>query len=277
MSATQLVIDGASRAAQLVPLLFAPLMAAGAAAISPPAAAQLPRVEVVGERPAPAIALDMATEGTPLSLLAQHVDVQVIGGQARVRSTLTWRNDGSVPVAVGWRAPQGARVQLAQDGCGEVDELLEALNADDPFTAERIEAGDLKLALREKLLAPGEEVTLIIDRDATLLVRGDRHRLVLPLLTQRHGVFSPAFTASVSVDAERPIVDFGSGTHAAEISGVGDTRAQLVIPEGRVHEGQFLAVEFMLGEAASAAAPASASLPLRLAAWGGELRPRGLR
>ncbi len=290
MSATQFLFDGAQRAAQLVPLLFA-LNAVQ------PAAAQLPRLQPAAAPAAasaavPAVSLDTVAESSPLTLAAQHVDVRIIGDVARVRSTLVWRNDGSVPVPARWQVPATMQVVVGApvdgEGCGGLgDDNSEAeldaqigqatqAAADDALAREQLEAGEV-IGQRpgqtgEVMLQPGEEVTITIQRELDLLVRGDRHRLVLPLTTQRHAVFTQQFSAQVTVDAARPIVDFGSVTHAAEVSGVGDTQAQLVIANGRVYEGQFLAVEFMLGGAAPA--PAVPTPVATLAAWGGEVRVR---
>jgi hypothetical protein len=89
---------------------------------------------------------------------------------------------------------------------------------------------------------------------------------VLPLYTQRNGAFTPQFSATASIDAARPIVDLGSATHPVEIERLGESQARLVIPNGRVHEGQFLALDFALGdEAPVASVPAPTALR-----WGGE-------
>jgi hypothetical protein len=79
-----------ARVTRIAALLCAPVLALGALT---PAAAQLPRLPgVTITAPAP-VQLDTGIDNSPLTLLANHVDVRVIGGAARVRTTLTWRND----------------------------------------------------------------------------------------------------------------------------------------------------------------------------------------
>jgi hypothetical protein len=153
---------------------------------------------------------------------------------------------------------------------------MASLDADEELVdPEFIEAGERPVPRghSEVVLAPGEDVTVVVERDTELLTRGDHHRLVLPLLTQRHGMFTPQFSAAVSIDAARPIVALASATHAGEVSGVGDTTAQLVVPSGRVHEGQFLAVDFTLGGAVASPPSVAADDGRR---WGGEARMRAL-
>lgn len=281
MSATRVLIDGAARAAQLVPLLFVPVLALGPSSAS----AQMPRLPTVTVTAPQPVALDVVTENSPLTLAASHMDVRIVGGAARVRTTLTWRNDGALPVLATWQVPatmQAALLEeLASEGCGDFEPQEgthpvaqgkpQATEAEVQALLEQIEAGERPAPRRgDVMLEPGAEASVVVERELPLLVRGDRHRLVLPLVTQRHGIFTPQFSAEVTIDAARPIVDLGSATHAAEVSGVGDTQAALVIPNGRVHEGQFLAVEFMLGDQA---APAPAPLAA-LTGWGGEFRAR---
>ena len=271
--------------ARIASLLCAPVLALGALT---PATAQLPRLPgVTITAPAP-VQLDTGIDSSPLTLLANHVDVRVIGGAARVRTTLTWRNDGVQSVRAQLPVPLPSALAMvrqvivdvtdgAADGCGDdLDALMASLDADEELVdAEFIEAGERPAARghSEVVLAPGEEVTVVVERDTGLLTRGDHHRLVLPLLTQRHGMFTPQFSAAVSIDAARPIVALASATHAGEISGVGDTTAQLVVPSGRVHEGQFLAVDFTLGGAVASPPSVAADDGRR---WGGEARRRAL-
>ncbi len=277
MSATKAL----PRATRIVPLLCAPVLALSALA---PAAAQLPRLPpVIITAPAP-VQLDTGIDSSPLTLLANHVDVRVIGGAARVRTTLTWRNDGVQPVRAQLPVPLPSALATVQqvilepvDGCGDdLDALMASLDADEErVDPEFIEVGE-RPATRghsEVVLAPGEEVTVVVERDTELLTRGDRHRLVLPLLTQRHGMFTPQFSAAVWIDAARPIVELASATHAGEISGIGDTHAQLLVPSGRVHEGQFLAIDFTLG--GELAPPPSVAVDDGRR-WGGEARLRAL-
>ena len=264
MSASSLLLDGALRAAQLAPLLFA---LNGA----PPAAAQLPRplpapqIAVPGSAPA-TVVLGETGSAAPLALHASHVEVRITGRSAHVRTTLTYRNDGTVPVEALYTVPlPAALATLLQPG----DEAFGG--CDEPYElAQFAEAGEAPPVYERGsvLLAPGEEVTVKLDRVTDLLVRGDRHRLVLPLPTQRGGVFTPQFSASVTIDAGRPVRELASATHVAEVDGVGTRQARLVVPAGRVQEGQFLALDYTLGDDAPGAAVAHG--------WGGEAHTRRL-
>lgn len=264
LSPSQRAIDGALRAAPFVPLLIA-LTALQAAQ---PAQAQLPRPLTQTLPPvtvtAPAVVdIDTGTDASPLTLLANHVDIRIVGAQARVRTTLTWRNDGPLPIEATYRAPlPSSLARLVDDdfdGCG--DALMNDLDDEAAEVGDALPAGHGSVRL-----APGDEVRVTVEREATLIARGDHHRLVLPLFTQRSGAFTPQFSATASIDAARPIVDLGSATHPVEIEVLGESQARLVIPNGRVHEGQFLALDFTLGhEAPIASVPA----PIE-PRWGGE-------
>lgn len=284
MSATQVLFDGAARAAHLVPLLFAPLLVPAAHAAD--SAVTLPRVVITAPQPptaaAPAVMLETTARSSALTLAASHVDLRVIGSQARLRTTTVWRNDGPQPITARWtqgRAvdPLASLEAVDDEGCGDpVDELLAALDDETIETGEfvRAEGG-------ERLLAPGDELAVEVEQPADLLVRGDHRRLVLPLLTQRFGAFTPQFTARVTVDAEQPIVALASATHAGEVLRLSDTQVQFVVPAGRVHEGQFFALEYALGDVAPPS-PLAQLAPLThghaasagLLAWGGESRAR---
>ena len=281
MSATKVF----PRVTRIAALLCAPVLALGALT---PAAAQLPRLpSVTITAPAP-VQLDTGIHSSPLTLLSNHVDVRVIGGAARVRTTLTWRNDGVQPVRAQLPVPLPSALATVQqtiletaDRCGDdLDPLMASLDTDENTDEEQLdpeflEAGEgtRPRGHSEVVLAPGEEVTVVVARDTELLTRGDRHRLVLPLLTQRDGMFTPAFSAAVWIDAARPIVELASATHAGEISGIGDTNAQLLVPSGRVHEGQFLAIDFTLGGVIAPPPSVAADDGRR---WGGEARLRDL-
>ena len=69
----QMIAEGAARAAQLVPLLFALNTAPAAEAPMQPAAAAAPPFEAVADEP------------SPLTLTEHHVAVRIRGGQAQVR------------------------------------------------------------------------------------------------------------------------------------------------------------------------------------------------
>jgi hypothetical protein len=269
-SFSQLASHGALRAAPLVPLLFALHAAQPAHAQLPrTAATQLPAVTVT----APAIVdIDPGVDGSPLTLVASHVDLRVTGTQARVRTTLTWRNDGVVPVEAMYRAPLPstlARLVAEQefDGCGDGMDATDAptavASADDTVdhANEPAPAGHGTVTL-----APGDEVRVTVERDSTLIARGDHHRVVLPLFTQRSGLFTPQFSATAFIDAERPIAALGSATHPVEINRLGESQAQVVIPNGQVHEGQFLALDFTLASESPVASLPAPTAPR----WGGE-------
>lgn len=262
------LLQGALRAAQLLPLLIT---------LAPqPAAAQLPRAPAALTAAGDAVAtvvLDPASAQAPLQLVASHVDVQVRDAQALVRTTLTYRNTGALPVDALYTVPLPARLMaadapalvlgappFAQEGCG--DEPYELAQF-----AEAGEAEPLRYEQGTVRVAPGEEITVTIARPATLLARDGRHRLVLPLAFQHDAAFTPRFSADIGIAAERPIRSLASATHGGEAMGLGQTSARLVVPEGRLYEGQFLAFDFELGEANetrhSVAAPST---------WGGEGR-----
>ncbi len=171
----------------------------------------------------------------PPVLIAQHLEVAIDGERAALRTRLTYRNDGAAPVALG--------------------DLLPADDIDDPACAETDDAADTEPRAGALVLAPGEEVTVVLRREATVLARGARRRVVVPL--PEATPFVPQFSAEVAVASPRPIVQLASATHGGEASGLGTARARLVVANGRAYEARYFAVELELG-----AAPA--------AAWGGE-------
>lgn len=242
MAADQRKSDSLQRGA----LVAALLLALGAAQ---PAAAQLPRPAAPARLPA--VVLDTLAESRPLTLAASHVDVEIVGAVARLRSTLVWRNDGALPVTASYQQPLPGRAQLrlADDDfsdCADAAALDEAIELGDAAGAGRI------------TVAAGAQFSVVVEREAPLLVRGDRHRLVLPLPTQRHGAFTPQFSADVLIDAARPIVALASATHDAQIERDGENRALLAVHDARGYEGRFFAVEFTLGEPGPAQPDAAA-------------------
>lgn len=290
-----LFLDGALRAAQLAPLAFT----LGALQ---PAAAQLPRPVMTAAAPA-AVALNIAPAAPaavpavlptvtpivlessaglePLQLTIAHVDVQLTGGQALVRTTLIYRNNGSVPIDAQYSVPLpalfGAPGQPLE-ALGQSEDIGEDMGGcgDEPYdVAQFAEAGEPMDVGHERgsvIVAPGEEVTVVMARPVDLISRGERHRLVLPLDFARGGSFTPRFSAEVQVTAPQPVQSLVSATHGGEVIGVGSSSARLVIPEGRVYEARFLAFDFELGSAA-AEMDRSADTPVRNAAlWGGEGR-----
>jgi hypothetical protein len=267
---SQLAAVGALRAAPLFPLLLALHAAQPAQAQLPrPLATPLPAVTVT----APAIVeIDPGVDGSPLTLVASHVDLRITGTQARVRTTLTWRNDGVVTVEARYRAPLPSTLarlvaEEAFDGCGDAMDAADAPTAATLADGIGDEADDTARAGHGTVtLAPGDEVRVTVEREATLIARGDHHRVVLPLFTQRSGLFMPQFSAVAFIDAERPIVELGSATHPVEINRLGESQVQVVIPDGRVHEGQFLALDFTLGSEVPVATLPAPTAPR----WGGE-------
>lgn len=285
-----LLLDGALRAAQLAPLA----LTLGALQ---PAAAQLPRPAMtaapgVATPAASAITAAITPAATPvvlassaglesLQLTIAHVDVQVSDGQALVRTTLIYRNDGTVPVEAEYSVPLpalfGAPGQPLE-ALGQGEDVGEDIGGcgDEPYeVAQFAEAGeplDVHYGRGSVIVAPGEEVTLVMAQPVDLIRRGARHRLVLPLDFARGGSFTPRFSAEVQVTASQPVQSLASATHGGDVMGVGSTSARLVIPEGRVYEARFLAFDFELGGAA-AEMPRLADTPVRNAAlWGGEGR-----
>lgn len=266
MSFVRMLADGAAQAAQLVPLLFA---FNGVT----PTAAQLPRaVAFMPGAAAPAV-IEPLPAGASLTLAANHVEVRVHGARAEVMTQLTYRNDGSVPIEARYTVPLPALVlQSGQTASWPVDAAPFDCGGDEPpEVAQFAEAGEADPRAYEAgtlWIEPGEEVAVKLRRPAELLVRNGRHRLVLPLAVDRGATFTPRFSAEVWIEAERPIAALASATHGGRVVGVGQRRAALIVPDGRVYEGQFLAVEFELGEG---------PVPTETLAWGGEARPRAVR
>ncbi len=266
MSFVRMLADGAAQAVQLVPLLFALNGVTPAAAQSPRAVAFSPGAA------APAVSEPLPA-GAPLALIANHVEVRVHGARAEVLTQLTYRNDGSVPIEARYTVPLPALApQSGEIATWPVDAAPFDCGGDaPPEVAQFAVAGEADPRAYETgtlWIEPGEEVTVKLRRPAELLVRNGRHRLVLPLVVDRGATFTPRFSAEVRIEAERPIVALASATHGGQVSGLGERRAALIVPDGRVYQERFLAVEFELGEVAVA----SGAL-----AWGGEARPRAAR
>jgi hypothetical protein len=266
MSFVRTLADGAAQAAQLVPLLFA---LNGAA----PAAAELPRAAAFARGAAAQALLEPVPAGAPLTLAANHVEVRVHGARAEVLTQLTYRNDGSVPIEARYAVPLPALVlQPGQSASWPTAAApLDCGSDEPPESAQFAEAGEADpraYASGTLWIEPGEEVFVRLRRTVDLFVRGARHRLVLPLVLDRGATFTPRFSAEVRIEAERPIAALASATHRGQALGLGERHAALIVPEGRVYEGRFFAVEFELG-----AAEAAHAMPV----WGGEARPRAAR
>jgi Ca-activated chloride channel family protein len=266
MSFVRTLADGAAQAAQLVPLLFA---LNGVT----PAAAQLPRAVALAPGAAVPAVIEPLPSGAPLTLVANHVEVRVAGARAEVLTQLTYRNDGTVPIEARYSVPLPALVlQPGETASWPTDAAPFDCGGDEPpESAQFAEAGEADpraYASGTLWIEPGEEVTVQMRRTADLLVRNGRHRLVLPLVVDRGATFTPRFSAEVRIEADLPIAALASATHRGQVVGLGERRAALIVPDGRVYEGQFLAVEFELGEA---------PLATETLAWGGEARPRMAR
>lgn len=266
MSATalqlgQIIVDGAARAASLLPLALA-------INVATPAQAQLPRASLppvrITAQAAPTVVLDPASSSAPLALKRSHLDVTVSGQRALVRTTLVYRNDGTLPVQALTTLPEPAVVY------GPYDEVLAMADteqedafgcADEPAAlAQFAEAGEPATRYQQHTLhvAPGEEITIELRRPAALLVRGNRYRLVLPLAADRNAAFVPQFSADVVIDAAAPLRALASATHRGEVSGINESQARLTVPNGPAYGNGFFAFDFELDLPAPAVAQRTA-------------------
>lgn len=264
MSFVRMLADGAAQAAQLVPLLFA---LNGVAPVS----AQLPRAVPFTPGAASPAVIEPVPATAPLTLTSNHVEVRIDGARAEVLTRLAYRNDGSVPIEARYSVPLPALVLQPGDVASWPDDAPFDCGGDEtPEAAQYVEAGEADPRSFESgtlWIEPGEEVTVQLRRAADVLVRNGRHRLVLPLVVDRGATFTPQFSAEVHVASERPVAALASATHGGEVVGLGERHAALVVPNGRVYEGQFLAVEFELGDA-------NAAVARDALAWGGETHLR---
>lgn len=254
-----MMLDGAVRAAQLLPLAFS-------LNVMQPAAAQLPRPEpalsvIDGEAyVGSGVAVFDATYGRRLPQVARHVAVEVHGAQALVHTLLTYRNESAEPIHALFRVPLPAVVTGPLDYVAVLpDDEDDAGCVDDGIrTAEFAEAGE-DLAQFEHgslLLAPGEEITVTLTRPASVLVREQRHRLVLPLPADADERSAPRLSAEVLVHAVQPIRALGSATHVGQISGLGERSVRLLIPDGGAAPRRFLSIDYELDGTESAPAVA---------------------
>ena len=253
-----MMLDGAVRAAQLLPLAIS-------LNVMQPAAAQLPRPEpalgVAGsEVPAGAdVAVFDATYGRRLPQAASHVAVEVHGAQAVVHTVLTYRNDSAEPIHALFRVPLPAVVTGPLDFVAVLPDDADDAGCGDGAmrAAEFAEAGE-DLAQFEHgsvLLAPGEAITVTLTRPAPVLVREQRRRLVLPLSDDADAGVASRFSAEVLVHAGQPIRALGSATHGGQISGLGERSVSLQIPDGGAAAARrFLAIDYELDGTESAAA-----------------------
>lgn len=251
----QTIAEGALRAAQLVPLLFALNTPA-------PAEAQLPR-------PAPAeppFAVE-AEQSPALTLTEHHVDAHVRGGQAQVRSLLTYRNERAEPVSASFAFPFPALLQQGDMWRTLGTESVEAADGGDesPEDAEFREAGEpapSRIDVGYVTVAPGEEIRIETQRAIDLAPRARGWRLALPLPVERSAPYAPQFSADVSVEESPAVARLASTTHGGTATGIGSPRAQLEVPAGRVYLGAQFVVDIDVGAAGD------------IALWGGEAHTR---
>lgn len=252
----QIVLDGASRAAQLVPLLFAlngPLPESAAAETEPPFAA-------------------VAEEASPLTLTEHDVAVRIEGGRARVRSLLTYRNDRAQPVSTGLSFPfpvlveQGDRWRALGDE--SIDPAIGCSGDESPADAQFVEAGEAVppcVVVGYVTVAPGEEIRLLSQRSMELTLRDDGYRFVLALPSDAGAPFTPRFSADVEVVEHQAIRRLASRSHRVAVDGDGRTRVRLTVPGDRAYSAREFVVDVDLG------APRDAT---GYAFWGGEGYPR---
>jgi hypothetical protein len=257
----QMMVEGAARAAQLVPLLFV-------LNTTSPASAQLPRPTPATPDARFAAALD---ESSPLTLTEHHVDVRIKDNRAHVRSLLTYRNERADPVSTSfafpfptllgqgdtWRALGAESVEPGDCAVDEPPDQAEFIEAGEPLPP-RIDVGFVTVA-------PGEEITLETHRVIELAARWNGYRLALPLPVDRSAPYSPQFSADVMVEEAEPVTRIVSLTHGGTASGTGATRARLAVPSGRAYSGTQFLVDVDFGTSA---------VKSGYAQWGGETHAR---
>ncbi|MGE5339538.1 MAG: hypothetical protein ACM3PU_17040 [Gemmatimonadota bacterium] len=251
----QIVLDGAARAAQLVPLLFALNNAT-------PACAQLPRATTPAAEPPFA---SVADEPAPLTLTAHHLDVRIEGSRARIRSLLTYRNERTVPVSTSFAFP--FPTLLGQGGAWRAigTESIDPGGDESPAEAEFAEVGEPvppRIDVGHVTVAPGEEIRIETLREVDLTANGSSYRLALPLPVDRSAPYVPQFSADVTVDEVPTVTRLASTTHAGTATGIGSGRARFEVPAGRAYLGTQFVVEIGVGAAHD------------IALWGGEARLR---
>lgn len=256
MSAIQILIEGALRAASLLPLALTLGLAEPAQARIVPGAPPAPEAVPGAVR----VLLDAGEPTGALTLVDHHVDVRIVNGRALAITSHVYRNDGALPVDAQYGLPAPSTVATADE-----ESLLAGDIPDDPFASAgaaddtpRFPGVDDHLARGVMRVAPGAELTVISRRPVGVLVRGNRYRLVLPLApVGRAGAES--FSADVTVVAPVRIVALASATHPVETAGLGTPCAQLSSLGGG--DDRFFAVEFQLDAAVSAAPSALAAAP----------------
>lgn len=264
MSMVRLLAEGAGEAVRLAPLLFT--------LGGTPAHAQLPRAVPAQQAHAgaPQALWPVSGQSAP-KLIAEHLEL-TLGTQGSVaRTTLVYRNDTDASLAAHYALPLAGAVSLRgvdddpatlvdQDDCGasagsdlaQHEAGPDQAAQDDPADAAQfLEAGEADPTTLQSgmvWLAPGDEVTLIVVRPVQVLARAARRRVVVVLPESPEGQPVPQFSAEVAVDAAEPIVALGSATHGGAVDGLGGSHARLIVPNGRVHEARFFAVELQLGQ-----------------------------
>ena len=242
MSISAVLLDGARRAATYATMLFS-LNSPSPVAAPPPAA---PPDKA-------ALAIDGSLSDSGLTLVAHHLDVRIAGGVASVQTQMLLRNDRPTEVAVHYVLPQPARV-VRGDGASLAGSTETASPCDEtdlsPRLAEQSEAapGRRVQPYDVVVVAPGEQISLEVQREVPVVATGGLHRLQLPLPVDRQAPWVPRFTADVLVEAGQPIRRLSSPTHQALVDGLGEHTALLSVPDGFVYRQALLAVEFELGE-----------------------------
>lgn len=252
MSISAVLLEGARRAATYAATLFS-------VAVPPPAAAAPPPAAPAAAAP---LAVDGSVAESGLTLTAHHLDLRVAEGSASARVQLLLRNDRPDAVVVQYLLPEAARFVRGEAAglpgradmaalCEDADLSLQA--------AEQAEAEPGRLLRRADVIvvAPGEQISLEVQRQVPVVEAGGVYRLLLPLPVDRAAPWVPRFTADVQVEAGRPIRRLSSPTHEALVDGLGERTAVLSVPDGFVYRQSRLEVEFELepiGETGTVAA-----------------------
>jgi hypothetical protein len=244
MSISTLLFEGARRAATYAALLFS-LNAPEPAAAPPPA---------VKPGPVAPFVIDGSVADSGLTLAAHHLDVRVADGNASVQVLMLLRNDKADEVAIQYVLPYPARVVHggARGLLGRADMASLCDDADlSPEAAEHAETAPRRLVQRHDVIvvAPGEQISVELQREVPVVLAGGVHRLQLPLPVDRDAPWVPRFTADVLVEADQPIGRLSSPTHSALIHGLGERTALLSVPDGFVYRQTRFAVEFELDAA----------------------------
>lgn len=257
MSFVRLLADGASEAVALIPLLFT-LGVTPAHAHLPRTAAAQAVARTVESTPEQSVLLPVSGAGLP-TLVAQHVVLELVDQEARLRTTSVFRNETNAPISARYVLPLASAVTLHgvddEDDVAAEDEGCGGGPADDQQSADAaqfIEAGEVDPRDQQSgvlWLEPGDEITLVSVRPADVFRRDARRRVVLALPPPPAGQPAPQFSAEIDVDAPQPIIALGSATHGGEVDGLGGSRARLFIPNGKVYEARFLSVDLELGTA----------------------------